>query len=163
MVVNYLKYQKAYSDAYEKYTDLMIKAVTGNAGDVQKASMLGALVSDIKSISLCYSKLQYEFGFFDIVRDWVDPALFENNQWSFANDKDVLFGESNDSAGKDNVDCMYATRLYVIRKYSGTPKEYSASQAGMDVRDHRPGGGAVMFSTHGNLAPGTVIRDHRRP
>ena len=41
MVVNYLKYQKAYSDAYEKYTDLMIKALTGNAGDVQKASMLG--------------------------------------------------------------------------------------------------------------------------
>jgi hypothetical protein len=128
-----------------------------------QSPILDALVSDIKSISLCYSKLQYEFGFFDIVRDWVDPALFENNQWSFANDKDVLFGESNNSADEDNVHCMYATRLYVIRKYSGTPKEYSASQAGMDVRDHRPGGGAVISSTHKNLAPGTVIRDHRRP
>jgi hypothetical protein len=41
LVANYLKYQKAYADAYEKYTDLMMKALTGNAGDVQKASMLG--------------------------------------------------------------------------------------------------------------------------
>ncbi len=41
LVANYLKYQKAYADAYEKYTDLMSKALTGNAADVQKASMLG--------------------------------------------------------------------------------------------------------------------------
>jgi hypothetical protein len=134
--------------------------VYGNLG-IQNP-ILDALVSDVKSIPLCYSKLQYEFGFFDIVRDWADPELFESNQWSFANDKDVLFGEANDSPDGESINFMYATRLYVIRNYSGTPKEYTASQAGTEVRDHRAGGVAVLSSTP-TWRTGAGVRDHRRP
>src|SRR4030095_15240522 len=134
--------------------------VYGNLG-IQNP-ILDALVSDIKSIPLCYSKLQYEFGFFDIVRDWVDPELFESNQWSFANDNDVLFGEASNTPDGDGVNFMYATRLYVIRNFSGTPKEYTASQAGTEVRDHRAGGVAVVSSTPA-WRTGGAVRDHRRP
>jgi hypothetical protein len=134
--------------------------VYGNLG-IQNP-ILDSLVSDIKSIPLCYSKLQYEFGFFDIIRDWVDPELFESNQWSFANDNDVLFGEASNTPDGDGVNFMYATRLYVIRNFSGTPKEYTASQAGTEVRDHRAGGVAVVSSTPA-WRTGGAVRDHRRP
>jgi len=129
--------------------------VYGNLG-IQNP-ILDALVSDIKSVPLCYSKLQYEFGFFDIIRDWMDPDLFESNQWSFPNDDDVLFGETSDSPDSGSVNFMYATRMYVIRNYSGTPKEYNALQAEINVRDHRQGGVTVIPSP-----TGAVVRDHRR-
>lgn len=41
MVAAYNKYAKEYLDAYILYVDLMNKSMTGNAGDVQKASILG--------------------------------------------------------------------------------------------------------------------------
>jgi hypothetical protein len=156
---------------YTYYSPIQWSQQTLDAGDIdritQKAldvygnlgfqnAILDALVSDIKSVPLCYSKLQYEFGFFDIVRDWVDPELFESNQWSFANDKDVLFGEATNSPDGESVNFMYATRLYVIRNYSGTPKEHSAPQAGINVRDHTGGGVAVRRQG------GAVVRDHTR-
>ena len=135
---------------------------------------LDALLSRVKSVSLCYSKLQYELGSFEILRDWVDPELFDSDQWSFADPNDVLVG---DPTVPHNVGFMYATRLYVVRNYFGTPREYSGttmaggstpdggvgstSSTGPIVRDHRgstaEGGGVSTSST------GPIVRDHRRP
>jgi hypothetical protein len=65
MVDLYTKYMKEYSDAYEKYVELMGKAVTGNAGDVQKASVMGPQY--YKAVTAAYDlwvsrglKTQYE-------------------------------------------------------------------------------------------------------
>lgn len=41
MVMAYNKYATEYLNAYSAYVDMMNKAITGNAGDVQKASILG--------------------------------------------------------------------------------------------------------------------------
>ena len=130
--------------------------VYGNLGI--QSPVLDALVADIKSVSLCYSQIQYDFGFFEVVRDWADPELFESNHWSFAADGDVLYGEGNSSFDENNVNLLYATRLYVIRNYSGTPKQHNATpettifmpQGGIEVRDHRS-----------QPPPSGQVRDHR--
>lgn len=53
MVAAYLKYSSEYLVAYEKYTDLINKSMTGNAGDVQKASILGPAY--YQSVNTAYS------------------------------------------------------------------------------------------------------------
>jgi hypothetical protein len=65
MVVAYNKYAAEYLKAYEGYIDLMGKAVSGNAADVQKASILGP--QKYKEVTAAYdmwesqgNKTQYE-------------------------------------------------------------------------------------------------------
>jgi len=73
MVMAYNKYMQEYSKAYEAYIDLMNKAVTGNAGDVQKASAMGPQY--YKSVSAAYDlwesaghKTEYEKLMADLVQ-----------------------------------------------------------------------------------------------
>jgi hypothetical protein len=54
MVVAYNKYAGEYLKELEKYIDLMSKATTGSAGDVQRASMLGP--QQYKQVSAAYDR-----------------------------------------------------------------------------------------------------------
>lgn len=54
MVVAYFKYMKEYGDTLLEYITLMSKALTGNAADVQKASMFGPQM--YKTVTAAYDK-----------------------------------------------------------------------------------------------------------
>ncbi|MBP6731264.1 MAG: hypothetical protein KA149_04355 [Chitinophagales bacterium] len=71
MQAAYLTYLSAYLTAYNNYSDLMNKAATGNAADVQKASMLGPTY--YKSVTAAYDqwvsaghKTEYEKNIADL-------------------------------------------------------------------------------------------------
>lgn len=105
-----------------------------------------ALIDEVRSSN--YSKIAYEFGSFDVARDWMDPRLFESGEWAFSSGSRVLYGESDPFFVDNDVKLCYAQRFYVIRKYAATPGATPQSERPV-VRDHRVG--AVMD-----------IRAHRR-
>ncbi len=89
--------------------------------DIQ-SPLLNAIVEGIKSVSLCYYKIYYEIGYFDVVRDWASPELLESSYWNLPGEGAALFGEGNAAIDEQKIEFLYATRCYIIRKYRGLPK-----------------------------------------
>jgi hypothetical protein len=112
-------------------------SVYANAGS--SSEHINSLLAQIKSAS--YSKIEYDFGFFDVIRDWFDSALLESREWKFSADNKVLYGANDPAFEANDVKLCYAKRFYVVKNYSGTPKP--------------PGLGQLL----GNI----LIRDHIRP
>ena len=93
-----------------------------------ESPVLDALVSDIHSISLCYSKVEYEFGYFDVLRNWIDPTLLERPEWMFASANEVIYGKPNDFFEENGISLMYAKRYFVVRNVKGSVKEHQGGK-----------------------------------
>lgn len=110
------------------------------------------LLAQIKGAS--YSRIEYDFGFFDVVREWFDPALLESPNWKFSNDGRVLYGANDPKFEANDVKLCYAQRFYVVKNLSGTPTPPVMGQPPI-IRDHR------RKETPPNTG-GARVRDHRR-
>lgn len=115
-----------------------------------------------------YSKITYDFGFLDVRREWIDPQLMESDNWKFATDNDVLYGNSDADFTTNDVKLAYAQRFYVIKNYSGTlaptpapatPILGTAILSGFVVRDHRTTAPPIAGSGQPGGQP--QVRDHR--
>jgi len=93
------------------------------------------LLAQIKAAS--YSSIEYDFGFFDVVREWFDPALLESRNWKFRTDSKVLYGANDPKFEANEVKLCYAQRFYVVKNYSGTPVPQPATGQPPIIRDHR--------------------------
>lgn len=159
----------------EEIQRIKAKTVAVYANPELSSDYVNSLISQIFGSS--FSTIKYEFGVFDVVRQWIDPSLFESRNWKFSSANKVLYGANDPIFESGDVQLCYAQKFYVIRNYSGTsaapttnppnqivlPPPASNSEvlpansvnhrvAAPEIRDHRtPNGGG---------AP--VIRDHRR-
>ena len=110
------------------------------------------LLAQIKAAS--YSRIEYDFGFFDVVREWFDPALLESRNWKFSTDGKVLYGANDPKFEVNDVKLCYAQRFYVVKDYSGTPTPPAMGQPPI-IRDHRGKENKPNTGVAG-------VRDHRR-
>jgi hypothetical protein len=92
------------------------------------------LLTQIKAAS--YSRIEYDFGFFDVVREWFDPALLESRNWKFSSDGRVLYGANDPKFEANDIKLCYAQRFYVVKNYSGTQPPPTMVQPPV-IRDHR--------------------------
>lgn len=123
--------------------------------DASSVGFIGALIDEVKSSN--YASIAYDFGFFDVIREWMDPRLFESPGWATSSGSRVLYGESDPTFAGSDVKLCYAQRFYLIRKYAATPRVAVQAPAPID-RDHR----AASTRPSELQQPRTVIvRDHR--
>jgi len=116
------------------------------------------LLAQIKGAS--YSRIEYDFGFFDVMREWFDPLLLESRNWKFSADGKVLYGANDPKFEANDVKLCYAQRFYVVKNCSGTPVPPTGTGQPPIVRDHRP-----RANPRPNPTPapaGGRVRDHRR-
>lgn len=110
-----------------------------------------------------YAKIEYDFGFFDVQREWIEPQLMESDDWKFATDKDVLYGSNDADFATNDVQLAYAQRFYVIKNYTGTlapaPATGTPATGQIFVRDHRTTTSPIAGS--GQPAAQPTVRDHR--
>lgn len=110
------------------------------------------LIAEINAAS--YSRIEYELGFFDVLREWMDPQLFESNSWKFTSDIDALYGENDNDFTANDVKLCYVHRFYIIKSFSGTITT-PPIKGTIVTHDHRDG-------NHGNrLTPNITVHDHR--
>ena len=114
------------------------------------------LLAQIKAAS--YSSIEYDFGFFDVVREWFDPVLLESRNWKFSTDSRVLYGANDPTFETKDVKLCYAQRFYVVKNYSGTSASPATAQPATaqppTVRDHRR-------KENGPNTGTARVRDHR--
>ena len=136
----------------EAINRLKEKALTVYADVGSTNEHINFLLAQIKAAS--YSRIEYDFGFFDVVREWFDPALLESRNWKFSTDGRVLYGANDPKFEADDVKLCYAQRFYVVRNYSGTQPPPTMVQPPV-IRDHR--------RTENKPNTGVAqVRDHRR-
>jgi len=144
VVLNPSQIERLKEKAVGVYEDLQSEA----------GGMVNDLINEIKTSN--YSLLSFEFGSFDVIREWMDPRLFDSPDWKFSSGDRTLYGESDAFFTENEVNLCYAQRFYVVRNLKATPAA-PTQVAGTDVRDHRqtprPNIGAS-----GGVAVG---RDHR--
>jgi hypothetical protein len=110
-------------------------AVYEDLRDDGSVDFLNSLIDEVKASN--YSSISYEFGFFDVVREWVDPGLFENPHWAFPSGTRTLYGEGNPTFADNTVKLCYAQRFYVIRNNRATEPPGPPPPPPPEVRDHR--------------------------
>ena len=136
------------------------KALAVYADVDSKNEHINFLLTQIKAAS--YSRIEYDFGFFDVVREWFDPALLESRNWKFSTDGRVLYGANDPKfEGNDDLKLCYAQRFYVVKNYSGTPTQPTMVQPPV-VRDHRrrenpPNTGATRVRDHRKVARNQLL------
>jgi hypothetical protein len=123
IVLNTAEVERLKQKALAVYADLE----PGSVG------FLNALIDEVKASN--YSSVQYELGFFDVIREWMDPRLFESSEWAFPWGGRTLFGEGDPVFADNTVKLCYAQRFYVIRNYSGTAAPTPQPEP-PQVRDH---------------------------
>jgi len=124
IVLNTAEVERLKQKALAVYADLE----PGSVG------FLNALIDEVKASN--YASVQYELGFFDVIREWMDPRLFESSEWTFPWGGRTLFGEGDPVFADNTVKLCYAQRFYVIRNYSGTAAPAPQPEP-PHVRDHR--------------------------
>jgi hypothetical protein len=111
------------------------------------------LIADINAAR--YSAIEYEFGFFDVIRQWVDPRLFESNSWKFEKENEALYGSNDADFTANNTRLCFAERFYIVRNYSGNKADEQRPASG-PVAVHRPGAAINPRPTSHSK-----VRDHR--
>lgn len=81
---------------------------------------LKSLITEIEVTT--YTKIEYDFGFFDVKRAWMDPMLFENNGWKFRTIKEALYSENDPDFNSEDIRLCFAERFYIIKNYTGKLK-----------------------------------------
>ena len=94
---------------------------------------LNALIEEVKAAN--FASIEYDFGFFDVIREWMDPRLFESTDWSFPWGNRTLYGEGDSTFANNAVKLCYAQRYYVVRSYTGTVRTTPPPEP-PEVRDH---------------------------
>lgn len=122
--------------------------------EISNKDFINSLITEINAQH--YSKIEYDLGFFDVIREWIDPQLFESNKWKFNTDAKVLYGENDPYFEANEVRLCYAQRFYIIKNYSAVVDSPSPPI----IRDHRGTSGGVTVTRNPRNRP--VIRDHRR-
>ncbi len=103
--------------------------------DPEGSDFIQKLIEDLRAAD--YERVEYEFGYFDVIREWVDARLFEHTGWAFPDGKRALYGDQDPSfAPNSDLQLCFAQRFYLVRNHLATPK------AGVPVltpmlRDHR--------------------------
>jgi hypothetical protein len=138
----------------EAVNRLKEKALTVYANAGSSNEHINSLLAQINAVS--YSEIEYDFGFFDVVRDWFDSGLLESRDWKFRTDKEVLYGANDPAFEANDVKLCYAQRFYMVKNYSGTPTPPALGPpvGNIQIRDHRRPEEAVNR--------GAQVRDHRR-
>jgi len=114
---------------------------------------LKSLITEIEVTA--YSKIEYDFGFFDVRRAWMDPMLFENNGWKFKTEKEALYAENDPDFNSDDIRLCFAERFYIIKNYAGKPVP---SQQAVAIPAHTfvPVAGSIIVHDHR-----TVVRNNQ--
>ena len=124
--------------------------------DAANSGLVAALVESIRSTN--YASVSYDLGFFDVIREWMNPRLFEHPGWTFPSGGRQLYGEGDPAFTGDDVSLKlcFAQRFYLLRNCTAELKAPTPPPGGVVVRDHR----SDDDPTH---EPGGVtVRDHRR-
>ena len=103
--------------------------------DPGSVGFLNSLIDEVKASN--YSSISYELGFFDVVREWMDPGLFESPHWAFPSGTRTLYGEGDPTFADNAVKLCYAQRFYVIRNNRATEPPGPPPPPPPEVRDHR--------------------------
>jgi len=121
----------------EAINRLKEKALTVYANAGSNNEHINSLLAQINAAS--YSKIEYDFGFFDVIRDWFDSALLESREWKFSADNKVLYGANDPAFETNDIKLCYAQRFYVVKNYSGTPIPPAKGQppGNIQIRNHR--------------------------
>jgi hypothetical protein len=120
-----------------------------------------SLIETIRASS--YAAIQYDFGFFDVIREWFDPHLLEAKKWAFAGGDRTLYGETDPTFAEKDVKLCCAQRFYLVRNCTATAMPPPPAPVIRDDRGSRDprrvgGGGGVRVTGGGTVR----IRDHRR-
>lgn len=102
--------------------------------ELESPGIVDALIEEVRASNL--ATIQYDFGFFDVVREWNDPRLFESAGWSFDSGSRVLYGDTDPFFTDDEVQLCFAQRFYLVRNCSATPHVAPPPPPPV-VRDHR--------------------------
>ena len=105
-------------------------------GDLVETELVKSLIEQIASAN--YSAIEYQFGFFDVIREWIDPQLFRG-KWAFSSGDQVLYGTTDPFlADHDDVHLCFPQRFYLVRNCSAT----TGTPTPPEVRDHIHGAAA---------------------
>jgi hypothetical protein len=134
-----------------------------------------SLVEEVRSVGP--SPIEYELGSFDVIREWMDPRLFDNVGWDFGAGNRSLYGEGDPTFVGNDVKLCYAERFYLVRNWAPGRSPAPAPPAGPPpiARDHRippvrPGAGrassvrvgpVVLGRTSGGVRVGDRRREQR--
>jgi hypothetical protein len=102
--------------------------------DADGLGFLAALIESVKAAN--YSSIEYELGAFDVIREWMDPRLFDSPNWEFPGGGRTLYGEGDPVFTENPLKLCFAQRFYLIRNYTGTPAPVPPPTP-PEVRDHR--------------------------
>jgi hypothetical protein len=147
VVLNAAEVERLKRKAIEVYEDLQLEA----------SGFMDALIGEIRASD--YSEIRYHFGSFDVIREWMDPQLFESRDWTFSPGGRALYGENDPYFTENDVKLCFAQRYYLIRSYTAT-RPASPTPVRPHVRDHRRGAGGPAIRVH-HTEPliGTAVRD----
>jgi hypothetical protein len=111
---------------------------------------LARLIAEIDALAC--SNMEYELGFFDVTREWMDPKVFESSNWKFRSATEALYGENDDTFKSGDVKLCYAQRFYVLRSWSGTPALNVPVPSSMKLEP-------ILAFQIGVPAPSVTVRD----
>jgi hypothetical protein len=126
--------------------------------DADGLGFLAALIEAVKAAN--YSSIEYELGSFDVIREWMDPRLFDSADWEFPGGSRTLYGDGDPVFTENPIKLCFAQRYYVIRNCAGTPAAVPPPPPPPEVRDHRTdrlAGRAVA----GGVFARARVHDHR--
>jgi hypothetical protein len=121
---------------------------------------INALIAAIRESN--YAAIEYDFGFFDVIREWFDPHLLEAKKWTFAGGDRTLYGENDPTFAEKDVRLCCAQRFYLVRNCVSTAPVPPTAPV---IRDDRGSGGRKVIRGDGGsvrVSGGGKIRDHRR-
>lgn len=124
IVLNSAEVERLKVKAIKVYEDL----------ELEDVGFANALIEEVRALN--HASIQYDFGFFDVIREWMDPRLFENAGWTFASGNRALYGEADPFFVGNDVKLCFAQRFYLVKNYAATPHVVPPPPPPV-VRDHR--------------------------
>jgi hypothetical protein len=122
--------------------------------ELEGVELAESLVEELRSTS--YSVVEYDFGFFDVIREWLDPHLFEG-RWEFASGDRTLYGEADAFFESNDVSLCFAQRFYLVKNCQATTATPTSTP---EIRDHRVGRlSAITPARFAAAGGGTLVAD----
>jgi hypothetical protein len=87
---------------------------------LEQTAFLDALIKEINATA--YTGIEYDLGYFDVNRRWINSSLFDAGGWTLARGDDALYGAGDQDFSEGNAKLCYAQRFYVMKEYTGVEK-----------------------------------------
>jgi hypothetical protein len=150
IVINTAETERLKLKAIKLYEDLGLANV----------DFVKSLIETIRSSS--YAAIEYDFGFFDVIREWFDPHLLEAKKWTFPGGDRTLYGETDPTFAEKDVKLCCAQRFYLVRNCVATAAPPPTTPVIRDDRGSTDWRKVVVGGGGVRVTGGGTIRDHRR-